>query len=83
MPKGVTKYTKYEMALLKANRDIQKATKRLEAAAAELAGRPDPTPAPKAKASAPVKQLKLPGTTAGRKAAKAPAQPRKSRARRS
>jgi len=83
MPKGHTKYTKYESELLKANKQLRKALARMERAAAELEARPDPVVTPKEKAPAPVRQLRLPGTAGSRKAAKAPAKPRKSRARRS
>lgn len=76
MPKGHTKYTKYETALLKAAKTMRKAFKRIEDAAVELEKRPEPVVVePKAKpASAPrkpakAKQLKLPGTVK-RKAAK-------------
>jgi len=85
MPKGHTKYTKYESELLKANKQLRKALARMERAATELEARPDPvvTPKPVKKAQAPGRQLRLPGTVGSRKAAKAPAKPRKSRAQRS
>lgn len=70
MPKGQTKFSKYETALIKANKTLQKAVSRIAQAAAELEARPDPKPkSPKTA----VRQLKLPGTVGGRKAAKTPA----------
>lgn len=76
MPKGYTKFTKYENELLRANKKLRKAVARIEAAAKELEARPDPviTPKPK-KAAAKVskartaRQLQSPGTKP-RKAAK-------------
>lgn len=71
MPKGHTKYSKYESLLLKTGKMLAKINTRLEGAAAELASRPDPVVAPKAKTkptSTKSSQLKLPGVK--RKAAK-------------
>lgn len=74
IPKGLTRYSKHETALIKAARQMTKAVRRLQIAAAELEARPLPKPAPKTPepAAGKVRQLRLPGT-APRKTAKAPA----------